>query len=96
MFKDFKQSMINKFKMTDIGLMSSYLEIEIKQEKYGIFVNQDKFTSDVLKKIKIKDCAIVNTPVECGVKMSKNDEEEKINSTTFKRLVESLRLFFSR
>jgi len=32
----------------------------------------------------------VNTTVECGV-MSKNDEGEKINSTTFKSLVGSLR-----
>jgi hypothetical protein len=33
----------------------------------------------------------VNTQVECGVKMLKNDEEENINSTTFKSLVGSLR-----
>jgi len=33
----------------------------------------------------------VNTPVKCGVKMLKNDEGEKIKSTTFKSLVESLR-----
>jgi hypothetical protein len=39
----------------------------------------------------MEDCAKVNTLVECGVKMSKNDEGEKINSTTFKSLVRSLR-----
>ena len=33
----------------------------------------------------------VNTSVECGVKMSKNDERKKINSITFKKLVRSLR-----
>jgi len=33
----------------------------------------------------------VNTLIECGVKMSKNDKGEKINSTTFKSLVRSLR-----
>jgi hypothetical protein len=35
----------------------------------------------------MEDCARVNTLVECGVKMSKNDEGEKITSTTFKSLV---------
>jgi hypothetical protein len=54
-------------------------------------VNQEKFAREVLKKFKMSDCARVNTLVECGVKMSKNDEEEKINSTTFKSLVRSLR-----
>ena len=39
----------------------------------------------------MEDCAKVNTFIECGVKMSKNNEGEKINSTTFKSLVESLR-----
>jgi len=33
----------------------------------------------------------MNTLVECGVKMSKNDEGKMINSTTFKSLVGSLR-----
>jgi hypothetical protein len=54
-------------------------------------MNQEKFVKDVLKKFMIEDCARVNTLVECGVKMSKNAEGEKINSTTFKSLVESLR-----
>jgi len=54
-------------------------------------MNQKKFAKEILKKFKIEDCAKVNSLVECGVKMSKNDEGEKINSTTFKSLVGSLR-----
>jgi len=88
---DFKQAMIKKFEMMNISLMSYCLEIEIKQWKDGIFVNQEKFAKKVLKKFKMEDYVRVNTLVECGVKMSKNDEREKINSTTFKSLVESLR-----
>jgi hypothetical protein len=71
--------------------MTYYLGIEIKQVENGIFMNQEKFAKDILKKFKIEDCAKVNSLVECGVKMSKNDEGEKINSTTFKSLVGSLR-----
>jgi hypothetical protein len=40
----------------------------------------------------MEDCTKINIPVECGVKMSNNNEGEKINSTTLiKSLVESLR-----
>jgi len=39
----------------------------------------------------MEDYAKMNTPVECRVNMSKNDEGDKINSTTFKSLVGSLR-----
>ena len=54
-------------------------------------MNQKKFARDVVKKFKIENCVKVNTPIEYGVKMSKNDEGEKIYFTTFKSLVGSLR-----
>ena len=56
MFGDFKQTMIKEFEMMDIGLMSYYLKIEIKQGEDGIFVNQEKFARKILKKFKIEDC----------------------------------------
>ena len=59
-FEDFKQAMI-EFEMIDIGLMTYYLGIEIKEGVNGIFVNQEKFAMDVLKKFKIEDCAKRNT-----------------------------------
>eukprot|EP00258_Populus_trichocarpa_P029770 XP_024445789.1 uncharacterized protein LOC112324984 [Populus trichocarpa] len=90
-FRDFKQVMIKEFEMTDIGLMTYYLGTEIEQGEDRIFVNQEKFAKEILKKLKMEDCAKVNTLVECEVKMSKNDEGENINSTTFKSLVGSLR-----
>jgi len=84
MFGDFKKAMIKEFEMMDIGLMSCYLEIEVKEGENGIFVIQGKFAREVLKKFKMENCARVNTLVKCGVKMSKNDKGEKINSITFK------------
>lgn len=43
------------------------------------------------KKFNMEDCKPVCTPVECGIKLSKNDEGEKVNPTLFKSLVGSLR-----
>jgi hypothetical protein len=63
--------MIKKFEMMNIGLMTYYLGIEIKQGEYEIFVNQEKSTKEILKNFKMKDYAKVNTPIECGEKMSK-------------------------
>ena len=74
MFEDFKQAMIKGFEMKDIDLMSYYLGIEIKQGKDRIFMNQEKFAREILKKFKMEDCAKVNTLVECAVKMSRNGE----------------------
>jgi hypothetical protein len=74
MFEDVKQAMIKEFEMTNISLMTYYLGIKIMQGEDTIFVNQEKFAKEILKKFKMEDYAKVNTLVECIVKMSKNDE----------------------
>ncbi|KAA0045493.1 reverse transcriptase [Cucumis melo var. makuwa] len=39
MFEDLKNTMTQEFEMTDIGLMSYYLGIEVKQSEEGIFIS---------------------------------------------------------
>ena len=39
MISEFKKEMAAEFKMTDIGLMSYYLGIEVKQSDDGIFIS---------------------------------------------------------
>jgi hypothetical protein len=36
--EEFKQKMIQAFEMTDLGLMTYFLEMEIKQNKNEIFI----------------------------------------------------------
>ncbi|KAL4037079.1 hypothetical protein IC575_000662 [Cucumis melo] len=50
MFKDLKKAMTQEFKMTDIGLMSYYLAIEVKQSEEGIFISQEQYTREILEK----------------------------------------------
>jgi hypothetical protein len=55
MVEEFKKAMIMKFEMTDIGLISYYLGIEVKQKEDGIFISQqnwqflDKFQNQLLQ-----------------------------------------------
>ena len=91
MIEEFKKVMTREFEMTDIGLMSYYLGIEVKQEKEGIFISQESYAKEVLKKFKMNECQPVSTPVECGTKLSKHEEGETVDPTYFKSLVGSLR-----
>ncbi|GMI70037.1 cysteine-rich RLK (RECEPTOR-like protein kinase) 8 [Hibiscus trionum] len=61
------------FEMTDVGLMCYYLGLEVEQSEDGIFISQKGYAKEVLKKFKMLDCNPVNTPMECGVKLSKPD-----------------------
>ena len=36
------------------------------------------------------DCKPISTPIECGIKLSKNDEVRKVDTTLFKSLIWSL------
>ncbi|KAJ4719087.1 Retrovirus-related Pol polyprotein from transposon TNT 1-94 [Melia azedarach] len=91
LFDDFKNTMTKEFEMTDIGLMAYYLSIEVKQEEDGIFISQQRYTKEILKKFKMENCKPISTPIECGVKLSKHEEGEKVDSTFFKSLVGCLR-----
>ncbi|XP_028110771.1 uncharacterized protein LOC114309257 [Camellia sinensis] len=77
--------------MTNIGLMAYYLGIEVKQMENGIFISQEGYAKEILKKFKMIDCKPINTPVECGVKLTKHEDGENVDATLFKSLVRSLR-----
>ncbi|KAE8668941.1 hypothetical protein F3Y22_tig00112281pilonHSYRG00221 [Hibiscus syriacus] len=83
--------MMKEFKMTDMWLMAYYLGIEVKQQKDGIFISQEIYVKEILKKFKMENCKPISTPKEYEIKMSKHEEGESIDPTFFKSLVESLR-----
>lgn len=91
MVDEFKRKMAAEFEMTDIGLMSYYLGIEVKQSDEGIFVSQKNYATKVLKEFNMENCQPVSTPVECGTKLSRFDDAEKVNPTLFRKLVGNLR-----
>ena len=43
MFEDFKEVMKQQFEMTNLGLMSYFLGIEVQQANYGIFISQKNY-----------------------------------------------------
>ncbi|KAK2973762.1 hypothetical protein RJ640_002266 [Escallonia rubra] len=63
MFDEFKDAMAREFEMTDMGLMSYYLGLEVKQMKDGIFMSQEGYAKEVLKKFKMLDSNPVKTPM---------------------------------
>ncbi|RDX81241.1 putative mitochondrial protein, partial [Mucuna pruriens] len=95
LFEDFKKVMSCEFDIIDIGLLSYYLGLEVKQMNNDIFVSQESYAKKVLEKFKMFDCNPVNTPMEGSLKLSKFDSGEKEDPTLFKSLVGSLRYLTS-
>ena len=51
-----KDAMNHAFSMTDLGLLSQFLDLEIAQSQHGIKVHQSKYASDFLINFSMKDC----------------------------------------
>lgn len=88
---EFKSSMMKEFAMTDLGKMKFFLGVEVIQDSQGIFINQQKYAEELLKKYGMEDCNSVKNPIVPGHKLSKLGAGEAVDPTMFKELVGSLR-----
>ncbi|KAK2987733.1 hypothetical protein RJ640_016831 [Escallonia rubra] len=91
MFNNFKIAMTKEFEMTDIGEMSYFLGVEVKQMEDGIFMSQRKYAEQILSQFRMKDCNPVAIPVETGVELRIDSNRKSVNPTLYKSMVESLR-----
>jgi hypothetical protein len=72
--------------MTDIGLMTYFLGLEVTQKEEGIFISQSGNTKDILERFKMESYNLISTPVENGVELRKS-KVGNVDPTCFKSLV---------
>ena len=89
--KEFKAQMAQVFKMSDLGLLSYYLGIEVKQEQSGITLSQGNYARKILEKGGMLDCNPCLVPMDPKLKLSKDSSAPSVNSTDYRSLVGSLR-----
>ncbi|KAF7150925.1 hypothetical protein RHSIM_Rhsim02G0113200 [Rhododendron simsii] len=90
MFEKFKESMMAEFEMSDLGKMHYFLGIEVVQLPAGIFISQKKYVQEILDRFQMKNCNSVSTPTEFGLKLTKDHDGKKVDSTLYKQIVGSL------
>ena len=64
--------------------------MQVKQGRGKIFVSQEKYAADILKKYYMKDCKAVSTPMDLNEKLSSNDGAHKVDENQYRSLVGSL------
>ena len=55
--------MLKVFEMTDLGFMSYFLRMEVKQDHDGVFISQKKYAKEILNKFHMEDCKRTSTPM---------------------------------
>ena len=90
MMMEFKEDMIKTFEMTDLGLMSYFLDIEVSQRNEGIFISQKKYTKGLIKKFNMYGCKPVATSLITNEKLQKNDGTPEADASKYQSLIGSL------
>lgn len=65
--KEFKASMSKQFEMSDLGLLTYYLGIEVKQSSTGIIIKQEAYARRILEEAGLADCNPNSIPMEFGL-----------------------------
>ncbi|XP_061374817.1 uncharacterized mitochondrial protein AtMg00810-like [Gastrolobium bilobum] len=83
----FKREMIQIFEMIDLGLMTYFLGMQIKQLEDEVLICQKKYAKEILKKFHLEDCKEVTNPMNQKESLSKNDGADRVEEGYFQSLI---------
>jgi len=87
---EFFKLMRDEFEMSMMGELKFFLGIQVNQCKDGLYVHQTKYTKELLKKFKLEDCKVMNTPMHPTCTLSKEDTGTKVDQKLYRCMIGSL------
>ncbi|XP_021305110.1 uncharacterized protein LOC110431003, partial [Sorghum bicolor] len=88
--KEFGDLMSKEFEMSMIGELSFFLGFQVKQMKEGVFISQEKYTQDLLKRFKMMDCKPIKTPMALNGHLDLDEGGNPIDKTLYRSMIGSL------
>ena len=76
MCKKFAKCMQGEFKMSMMGELNFFLGLQIKQSSEGTFINQAKYTKELLKRFGMMEAKALTTPMNTSIKLDKGEMEK--------------------
>ncbi|GJR03133.1 putative ribonuclease H-like domain-containing protein [Tanacetum coccineum] len=71
---EFEALMKSRFQMSSMGELTFFLGLQVKQNKGGIFISQDKYVAEILKKFDLVNVKAAITPMETKLPLTKDEE----------------------
>jgi hypothetical protein len=93
--KSFKEQMAVMFKMSDLGLLHYYLNIEVKQSMSEISLSQGAYVMKLLESCGLVRCNPCQTSMEACLNLSKQSTQLLVDAITYRSIVGSLRYLFN-
>jgi len=76
--------------MSMIGELSFFLGFQIKQLKDGTFIGQERYARDLLKKFKMNDCKITETPMSSSEHLDADANGKPVDPKLYRSMIGSL------
>ncbi|GJX69218.1 retrovirus-related pol polyprotein from transposon TNT 1-94 [Tanacetum coccineum] len=90
MCDEFANQMTNKFKMSMMGQMSFFLGLQISQSPRGIFINQSKYASKIVKKYGLHTTDSVDTPMIENNNLDEDLQGKPVDAILYRCMIGSL------
>nr|GEU69418.1 hypothetical protein [Tanacetum cinerariifolium] len=95
--KSFEKLMKDKFQMSSMGELTFFLGLQVKQKKDEIFISQDKYVAEILRKFGLTEGKSASTPIDTENPLLKDPDGEDVDVHTYRSMISSLMyLTFSR
>nr|GFB01409.1 ribonuclease H-like domain, reverse transcriptase, RNA-dependent DNA polymerase [Tanacetum cinerariifolium] len=86
---EFEVLMKGEFEISAMGELTFFLGLQVKQLPDGIFISQDKYVMDMLKKFDMEGVRTVTTPYEVPNHKSKDEPDDAFNVHLFRSMIGS-------
>ncbi|GKD29619.1 retrovirus-related pol polyprotein from transposon TNT 1-94 [Tanacetum coccineum] len=87
---EFEKMMHKKFQMSSMGELTFFLGLQVKQKEDGIFISQDKYVTEILKKFGFTDVKTASTPMETQKPLLKDEDGEEVDVHLYRLMIGSL------
>ncbi|KAL6327296.1 hypothetical protein AAG906_018596 [Vitis piasezkii] len=71
-----KENLSVRFEMKELGQLKHFLGLEVDRTHEGIFLCQQKYAKDLLKKFGMLECKPISTPMEPNAKMCEHESKD--------------------
>ena len=88
--QEFAKLMQGEFEMSMMGELTFFLGLQIKQTNEGIFINQAKYTKELLKKFGMESSKEIGTPMNPACRLDKDEEGNSIDQKLYRGMIGSL------
>ncbi|GJV60325.1 putative ribonuclease H-like domain-containing protein [Tanacetum coccineum] len=90
MCTEFEECMHKRFQMSSMGELTFFLGLQVKQLPEGIFISQDKYVADMLKKFDFLSIRTATTPIESNKPLIKDEDGVDVDVHVYRSMIGSL------